>query len=77
MSDIPNTAILPIQPPAKILEKLQAIASEHFDDALIVVSKGNEKYFWFSSEDGANGKCNYILSKISKKWWGENETAVK
>ena len=69
--------IKPIQPPTKVLAQIQAIASEHFDDCLIVVSKGNERYFWFSTEDGANGKCNYILSKISKKWWGENEQVAK
>ena len=65
------------KPPESVLENLRAIASEHFTDSLIVVSKGNERYFWFSTEDGANGKCNYILSKISKKWWGENEQVAK
>ena len=36
--------IKPIQPPTKVLAQIQAIASEHFDDSMIVVSKGNERY---------------------------------
>ncbi len=50
------------------LAKLQMVAGEYFDDYLIVVSKGGEKWRAYKTEDGAFGKASYIIQEISRKW---------
>lgn len=51
------------------LSKIRMIAGEYFDDYLIVLSKGNERWRAYKTEDGAHGKASFILSEINKKWW--------
>lgn len=67
---IDNPQLPPVHEAA--LAKLHMIAGEHFDDYLILVSKGTERLRCYKTEDGAHGKASFILSEINKKWWAEN-----
>lgn len=67
----PQTAVPESKPPEAVLHQLAAIATEHFDGVLIVVSRGKERYDFYQSEDDAHGKASFVISKINRKWWSE------
>ena len=58
------------------LEKIRVIASEYFEDYLIVVTKrgpkGTERFRCFSTEDGAYGKASFILHELNHRWYQGN-----
>ena len=76
--DNPQTETKPQRlPDTEVLQHIAALATEHFDDVLIVVTRGKERYDFFTSEDGAHGKAAFISSKISRRWWSEKLEDLK
>ncbi len=78
MIDTPQSA-QPELPPVHeaALNKLSMIAGEYFEDYLIVVSRGKERFVAYKNEDDAHGKASFVLSNINQKWWKDGSRELK
>lgn len=50
------------------LNKLKDIASEHFDEYLLVVTKGGKIWNTYKSKCSAHGMASMILQDIHQDW---------
>lgn len=70
--------ILPIEPPNVALQRLEAIAGEHFDDYLLVVTRrgyNKESQVWhtFSTAHAGNGLASFVSQKVNRSWWVDDK----
>lgn len=68
MSDNPTAVVPPIQPPYDILNKMKALAGEHFDDYLLVVCKDGDVLSCYKSKCSAFGMASMVASDIGHDW---------
>lgn len=62
--------IIPVQPPEAALQKLHAIAGEHFDQFLIVVmAKNGNTWRSYSNKLSAYGMASMICQEVNQDWW--------
>lgn len=54
------------------LNQIKAIVSEHFDEYLIVVSKGTGVYSSYKSKLSAMGMCKMVEQDIKLSWNEKN-----
>lgn len=59
------------------LNQLKAIVSEHFDDYLIVVSKGSSVYNVYNSKLSAMGMCKMVENDIKNSWSEKEDSPVE
>ncbi len=69
MTDIP-TGTVPINPPPlEALNKLRAVAGEHFDDYLLVVSVKGDVFSLYKGKVSAFGMASMVCQDINHDWW--------
>lgn len=55
------------------LNKIRSLISEHFDEYLIVVTKGPKVYNCYKSKLSAMGMCRMVEQDIEDSWSIKNE----
>lgn len=59
-----------VQPPSIGLDKLQAVASEHFDNyCLIVMNKDGSTWRAFNNKCVAHGMASMVVQEINRDWY--------
>lgn len=66
---------VPVNVPDPILKKLEAIAGEHFDDYLLVVTRGTQTWHTFNTAHAASGLASFVGQKVNKAWWSEDKNS--
>ncbi len=61
--------VIPNPPPAAVLNKIRAIAGEHFDDYLIVVCKDGDVFSSYKAKCSAFGMALMVVQDINHDWW--------